>query len=343
VGVISKANDDMDAEIARIKAGLMGIQAHKPSIDKPAYDRMTSSSEIYFPPSSSVLPTARGSGTISVMSATELKQLCILVEDVCGIHIDASKQYLLETRLLKTLVDYNCQTYSDFIHLVRGPKQDELRPKLIDAMTTKETLWFRDAHPFETLKSDIFKDVLAKSGGGPIKVWSAACSTGQEAYSIAMTVHEFVQQTPTASAWLNGGFTILGTDIATSAIMLSKLGRYDMVAMGRGISDERKSKFFTNAGRAHVVNPELKRMCDFRIANLQHDLPKTVGTGYDMIFMRNVAIYFTREFKQELYAKVAKMLKPGGCLIIGGTESMVGVNTPFHPEIIGKSTVYRLK
>jgi chemotaxis protein methyltransferase CheR len=342
-GGTTKANDDLDAEIARIKAGLMGTPVKKEETAKPAYDRMASNSEIYYPPSSSVLPTAKGSGDVSPMSATELKQLCALVEDVCGIHIDASKQYLLETRLLKVLVENNCQSYTDFIRLVRGPKQDQLRPKLIDAITTKETLWFRDTHPFETLKSHVFKDVLARSNGQPVRVWSAACSTGQEAYSIAMSVHEFVKDNPNASSWLNGGFKILGTDIATSAVMLSKLGRYDMVAMGRGISEERKAKFFTAAGRAHTVNPELKRMCDFKIANLQHDLPKTLGTGYDMIFMRNVAIYFTKEFKQELYTKVAKMLKPGGCLIIGGTESMVGVNNPFHPESVGPSTVYRLK
>jgi chemotaxis protein methyltransferase CheR len=114
-----------------------------------------------------------------------------------------------------------------------------------------------------------------------------------------------------------------------------------MVAMGRGISDSRKNKFFTQQGRAWVVKEQVKKITEFELANLQGDL-SSLGM-FDVIFMRNVAIYFSRTFKTQLYAKLAKQLKPNGYLIIGSTESLVGLETPFKLEMHGKSAFYRHK
>ena len=281
--------------------------------------------------------------TVPAMTTAELTNLRKLVEDVCGIHLEADKQYLLETRLLKLLIEYDCHTYTQLVQLCRGAKQNELRPKLVDLMTTKETMWFRDEHPYETLKTHILPDLLKnRAPTDTIRIWSAACSTGQEPYSIAMCVNELASSSSIYNDLANGQrLKIKGTDIASSAVMLSKMGRYDMVAMGRGISDVRKNRFFTQQGRAWVLKDEVKRIIEFEQANLQADL-SLLGL-FDIIFMRNVAIYFSKEFKVQLYAKLAKQLKPNGYLIIGSTESLLGLETPFRLEMQGKTSFYRLK
>jgi chemotaxis protein methyltransferase CheR len=315
-------NNAMEAEIERIKAEMGGIKFDAPG---NTLNRATTKAE-----------------GLAEMTPSELSQLAAMIESVCGIHIDETKQYLLETRLLKMVIEEGCHTYTEFLRLATGVRQDALRPKLIDAMTTKETLWFRDAHPFETLRDVMLPELVERVGKRPIKIWSAACSTGQEAYSIAMIVHEFVAQNPGYDYLLDGHhLKILGTDVATTSITLSKMGRYDGVAMARGITPERKEKFFIQQGRAYAVNPEVKKLCEFKLANLQHDLPTQLGRDFDLIFLRNVAIYFTREFKEELYTKLSKMLAKEGSLIIGATETMVGVNTPFKSHSVGKSTVYK--
>jgi chemotaxis protein methyltransferase CheR len=315
-------NNNMDAEIARIKAEMAGIK-----LDAPGNTLNRS--------------TTQADG-LAQMTQDEVHQLAQMIERVCGIHIDETKQYLLETRLLKMVLDEGCNTYTEFIQLANGPRQDALRPKLIDAMTTKETLWFRDGHPFDTLRDHILPTLAEWALQKPVKIWSAACSTGQETYSIAMSVHEYVARHPQHSHLLDGQhLKILGTDVANSSIMLSRLGRYDGVAMARGISANRKEMFFTPNGRAYMVNPDVKHLCEFRLANLQHTLNHQLGSDFDLIFLRNVAIYFTREFKESLYQRLASMLRPDGILMIGATETMVGLETPFRAEPLGASTIYR--
>jgi chemotaxis protein methyltransferase CheR len=280
---------------------------------------------------------------IHPMTANELLQLCQLVEGLCGIQLDASKQYLLETRLLKTLIEYNCASYSDFIQLMKTSAQVKLKPLVIDAMTTKETLWFRDVHPYETIASNILPDLLNQNPIGSLKFWSAACSTGQEPYSLAMLVHEYAEAHPHLEIIPKQRVHILGTDVASSSIALSKLARYDILAMGRGISPERKNKFFESQGRVHVVRDEVKALCEFKIANLGEDLTNSVGRNFDLICLRNVAIYFSPEFRQVLFNRLAKMLKPNGYLVLGATENLTGLQTPFIPQSIGKTTVFRLR
>jgi chemotaxis protein methyltransferase CheR len=316
------------------------FQFSQPSSSHNTTQSTASASTFNYSSSSS---STNSNQTVPAMTTAELTDLRKLVEDVCGIHLEADKQYLLETRLLKLLIEYDCQTYTQLVQLCRGAKQNELHPKLVDLMTTKETMWFRDEHPYETLKTHILPDLLKdRAATDTIRIWSAACSTGQEPYSIGMCVNELASSSAIYNDLANGQrLKIKGTDIASSAVMLSKMGRYDMVAMGRGISEVRKNKFFTQQGRAWVLKDEVKRIIEFEQANLQADL-SALGL-FDIIFMRNVAIYFSKEFKVQLYAKLAKQLKPNGYLIIGSTESLLGLETPFKLEMQGKTSFYRLK
>lgn len=280
---------------------------------------------------------------IEPMTPNELQQLIKLVESVCAIQLDTSKQYLLETRLLKTLVEYKCKSYTDFLELMKSSAKTKIEPVLIDAMTTKETLWFRDVHPFEVIKTHILSELIQHNPSGQIKLWSAACSTGQEPYSLAMLVHEYAEAHPNLKPLEQNRVHIVGTDIANSAILLSKMGRYDILAMGRGLSLERKHKFFESQGRVHVIKDHVKALCEFKQANLQDDLTNIVGRNFDVICLRNVAIYFSPDFKEALFNRLAKLLKPNGYLILGATESMTGLQTPFTPQLIDKTTVFRLR
>jgi chemotaxis protein methyltransferase CheR len=272
----------------------------------------------------------------------EYKQLQHLIEEVCGIAIGDEKQYLIESRLAKLVTENGCDTYQQFVTLCKTRMSPQLKLKLIDAMTTRETLWFRDIHPYETLKESFLPALadIRKKTGRPVRIWSAACSSGQEPYSIAMCVLEYAQEKRDDSL-LNGGLLIKATDIAPTSITLSKLGRYDQISMARGLSDARKNRFFTQQGKVWAVNEEVKKMVSFEPFNLQED-PSRLGS-FEMIFMRNVAIYFAKPFKIQLLNNLAKVLQPDGKLIIGSTESLVGLPVPFGSERAGKTIYYRKK
>lgn len=276
----------------------------------------------------------------SKLDAESFGLLRSYVETTCGIAMGEEKRYLIESRLAKLMAEYNCPSYKEFYQLAKAGTKAELKLKIVDAMTTKETLWFRDEHPYEALKNHILPE-LDKTGR-PVTIWSAACSTGQEPYSIAMCVHEHAACTlqQNGHRFLNGQLRIKGTDIANTSIMLSKLGRYDQVAMSRGINDSRKNKFFDPQGKVYAVKPDVKKLCEFQQVNLQDDFTR-LGK-MDIIFIRNVAIYFSKDFKKELFERLAKQLNPNGYLIVGSTESLLGVTDKFRAETIGRSIVYRL-
>jgi len=269
----------------------------------------------------------------------EYKQLQEVIVDLCGIALGDDKQYLIETRLAKLLAENACETYGQFANLCKNRMTPVLKLKLIDAMTTRETLWFRDAHPYETFKTELLPALVQqhKATGRPIRLWSAACSSGQEPYSLAMCVLEYVQATGQRD--LLNHIQIKATDIAPISITLSKLGRYDTIAMSRGMDEIRKARFFEQQGKAWAIKPEVKQLVTFESFNLQDD-PTRLGQ-FNLIFMRNVAIYFSKEFKTGLFGRLASVLPPKGQLMLGSTESLVGLTTPFQMVRHGKTTVYQ--
>jgi chemotaxis protein methyltransferase CheR len=288
--------------------------------------------------------TIGSNNTPPAMSEAELQELCALVEAFCGIHLDGTKRYLLETRLLKLLLESGCNTYGEFITLCKGPRQRDIKPKVVDAMTTKETLWFRDEHPFETLKQDVLPYLLEANPPSllkPFRIWSAACSTGQEPYSLSMTLNEFASTHSQYNNLADGKMArIVATDIAPSALTLARMARYDTVAMARGLSELRKQRFFEPQGRVYTLKEEVKRIVEFQSINLHEEFGQ-LGL-FDLICIRNVAIYFSQELKEKIYARMAKQLKPNGLLLLGCSESMVGLSTPFKGQLFGRSTFYKV-
>ncbi|GLS89294.1 chemotaxis protein CheR [Psychromonas marina] len=266
------------------------------------------------------------------------KQFSDFLEVQCGIVLGANKQYLVKSRLIPLMTKFSIVKLSDLIQQSMSYKNRELRTAVVDAMTTNETLWFRDRYPFELLSNKIYPEILAKKKN--IKIWSAASSSGQEAYSIAMTSTEYQKK----KSVLGMNVQILGTDISNTMLAQCKSGVYDTLALSRGLSDERKRLFFERlddgAGKMQI-KPEVKKMTNFRSYNL---LDSYAGLGkFDIIFCRNVLIYFSSEVKSLILNQFAGALNPGGYLILGASESLTGLTDKFEMVRCNPGIIYQLK
>ena len=266
------------------------------------------------------------------------KQFSDFLEVQCGIVLGGNKQYLVKSRLIPLMTQFSIQKLSDLIHQSMSYKNRELRTAVIDAMTTNETLWFRDKYPFELLSKKIFPEILEKKKS--IKMWSAASSSGQEAYSIAMTAAEYQKQ----KAILGMNLQITGTDISNTMLDQCKMGIYDTLALSRGLSDERKRQFFdqVNDGTAKMqIKAVVKKMTNFRYYNLL-DSYASLGK-FDIIFCRNVLIYFSSDVKSKIINQFAGALNPGGYLVLGASESITGLTDKFQMIRCNPGIIYKLK
>ena len=261
------------------------------------------------------------------ITLNEFKLLRDLIEKSCGIALGEEKAYLIETRLVGLMTENGCDDYGAFYRLVAGDANHLLRDKIVDAMTTNETLWFRDGHPFTILREKLLPPLGAELRAGNrfrIRIWSGASSTGQEAYSIAMTIHEFCAANPGLRP---EQFEIMASDISPSALFLAKGGRYDEASLNRGLGAERRDRFFHQDGKVWVVNDEVKRLVTFRKFNLQ-DPMEPLG-HFDIVFLRYVCIYFSDALKRQIYQEISKLLAPDGHLLISAVESLRGISDAF--------------
>ena len=266
------------------------------------------------------------------------KQFSDFLEVQCGIVLGGNKQYLVKSRLIPLMAKFSILSLTDLIHQAMSYKNRELRTAVIDAMTTNETLWFRDQYPFELLSSKLFPEMLEKKKN--IKMWSAASSSGQEAYSIAMIATEYQKK----KSVLGMNVQITGTDISNTMLEQCKKGVYDTLALSRGLSAERKKIFFerVNDGSDKLqVKPEVKKMTNFKYYNLL-DSYAMLGK-FDIIFCRNVLIYFSSEVKSKIINQFAGALNPGGYLILGASESITGLSDKFDMIRCNPGIIYKLK
>ena len=219
----------------------------------------------------------------------EIKVLSNYIYNVSGISIDASKAYLLETRFGKLLDEEGCKSYSEFYHKAKSDTRRILEKKIVNAITTNETLFFRDTSPFELLKHKILPDLIdartgksARPGLPNLKIWSSACSTGQELYSIAIVIRELMGNNGTHKT------TLMGTDLSDAAVAQASAGSYNKFEIERGLPREKLQRYFTPAGGNWEIKDEIRAMGSFRHIKLMQPV---VGLGkLDIIFCRNVAI-----------------------------------------------------
>jgi chemotaxis protein methyltransferase CheR len=227
------------------------------------------------------------------ISQEEFDLLRKYIQENCGILVGDEKSYLIESRLAQLVVENGCTDFMQFYLKTRQDTGGTLRDKIIDAMTTNETLWFRDNGPWklfrETLIPD-FIDVLKTGKKKRIRIWSAACSTGQEPYSLAMLIQDALEASHCSVR--PGQFEIIGTDISPSALFLAISGRYNQIAMSRGMDDIHKARYFVQKGRIWELKPDMRNRVTFKQFNLQHSF-NMLGP-FDLVLCRNVAIYFLR-------------------------------------------------
>ncbi|MDO6426430.1 protein-glutamate O-methyltransferase CheR [Thalassotalea sp. 1_MG-2023] len=255
------------------------------------------------------------------------------LEQQCGIVLGDNKQYLVKSRLAPLMAKFDVLTLGDLVTRTLSPMERQLRSAVIDAMTTNETLWFRDEYPFELLKKRLLPEF--KGQRTPVKIWSAASSSGQEPYSIAMSAQEFQQSNPGS---LPGSVQIIGTDISNTMLEHCKYAHYDSLALSRGLSPERKRQFFENGDNGMLkVKDHVKKMVNFRQLNLLGSY--SLMGRFDIVFCRNVLIYFSPEIKAQILSQIHGSLNSGGYLFLGASESLSGLNKNFdmlrcHPGIV---------
>ncbi|MFH0920651.1 MAG: protein-glutamate O-methyltransferase CheR [Fibrobacterota bacterium] len=275
------------------------------------------------------------------LTDSEFRQLRTFIEQSCGICVGDEKAYLIESRLSGLMVQAGCTGFTEFYQKAVGDRTLGLRDKIVDAMTTNETLWFRDTHPFKILEEAILRPMADEILAGrrkKIRIWSAACSTGQEPYSIAMTLQEFARR---HSVLPLEYVEIIATDISPSALFLAQAGRYDKLSISRGLPEEMRNRYFEAVGSLWVLKDNIKKMVTFRKFNLQESL---TGLGhFDIVFCRNVAIYFSEPFKKDLLLRLARTLRPDGFLFIGASESLTHYTAEFLMMTIDKGMYYRVK
>ncbi|HEB55632.1 MAG TPA: protein-glutamate O-methyltransferase CheR [Gammaproteobacteria bacterium] len=261
-----------------------------------------------------------------------------ILEDACGIVLGENKHYLVTSRLNRLSEELSYPSLSNMLETLRQGRDSKLKERIVDAMTTNETSWFRDRYPFEMLKKSLLPE-LAKQKINPLRIWSAASSTGQEIYTISMTIHEFKQANPGA---LSGRVEIVGTDISPTVIKTARDAKYDELSMGRGLSDERRQRFFIdNKDGGWTVKPEVRMGTRFTELNLLNSY--TLLGKFDIIFCRNVLIYFSSELKTDILNRMAQVLKPDGLLFLGGSESPTGYSKAYEMVRYPEGVVYRLK
>lgn len=258
-----------------------------------------------------------------------------LVKELTGIVIDNSKKYLVETRLGPLVEKNGCTSYAQLYRKVKDG-DTALREAFIDAMSINETSFFRDKKPFDLIKHKLVPDLLEESALHPISIWSAACATGQECYSIAMALKDILFD------FSKYNVKILGTDISEDAIRTASRGEYSSFEIKRGLLPSQVAKYFSpgEPGRFRISD-ELRSIIQFRKANLfEHHM---IARSFDIILCRNIAIYFGRSDRVRLFDMLAGRLKPHGALIIGSTETLSGVNDRFRRCEFHNAVYYTLK
>jgi chemotaxis protein methyltransferase CheR len=269
------------------------------------------------------------------ISKSDFNYVSQLARSEAALVIETGKEYLVETRLSPLAQQEGFRSLAAFIHQLRTEVDvNSLHHKAIDALTTNETLFFRDFHPFEALRLSILPSVLEeRAGARRLTIWSAACSTGQEPYSLAMLL---LENFPQLAEWT---VSILATDLSSTVLKLAREGSYSQFEVNRGLPASYLVKYFTKQEEKWCIKEEVKRMVEFRPMNLVQPWP--VMPPLDLVFIRNVMIYFDVETKKTILEKIRNCLLPHGYLFLGTAETTTNLDPSYQPVTFGKAVVYR--
>ena len=258
------------------------------------------------------------------MNIDDFNLLSKLIKDRSGLTLTKDKAYLLESRLLPVARKWNLKSLDELVMRLRTRSEAGLVRDVVEAMTTNESFFFRDIKPFDQFKQVVLPFLLQSRGTTRnIKVWSAACSSGQEPYTLSMMLKEERQKL------IGWNVDILATDLSTEILAKAQAGLYSQFEVQRGLPIQLLVKYFKQAGDRWQIDSTIREMVRYRPFNLLDDLS---GLGqFDIIFCRNVLIYFDQPTKQMVLERMAKQLAPDGFLYLGGAETVVGITDKFQP------------
>ncbi len=259
------------------------------------------------------------------------KQLRDFIYEKSGIFIPDSKKYLLENRLIKRIHDNGLKSFEDYFNFVTNSGYERELPKLFDAVTTNETFFFREPQHFDVLSNEIVSRVMEKGSLKTIKIWSAACSTGEEPYTIAMILRE---------RFCNLKIEIVASDISNNVLESAKRGIYSSYSI-RNVPPNFLSKYFMKSGENYVLNELVKRSVQFKNINLVDEKSTKSIKGMDIVFCRNVLIYFDDRAKRKVLSHIYDSMNRGGFLFIGTSESLHNITKAFIPIVINNVVVYQ--
>ena len=270
------------------------------------------------------------------ITPVEFDYLRKLMRDQTAIVLDAGKEYIAESRLAYLVSQEGFASISDLVHQLRANTFNGLHRKVVNAMTNNETWFFRDVLPFQALKSRILPEIIAaRTTEKTLRIWSAASSAGQEPYSIAMSLQ---QNFPELRQWR---VQIIATDISSSVLQKAERGRYSQLEINRGLPAELLSRYFTRQGIEWEIAKEIRDKVEFRVLNLSEAWPTL--PAMDIIFLRNVLIYFDVEMKKTILAKARRQLRPDGYMLMGGAETTLNLDDRFERVQYETTAYYRPK
>jgi chemotaxis protein methyltransferase CheR len=279
--------------------------------------------------------------TLARISTDEYEDFRQFLENACGILLGANKHYLVQSRLNRVVSEAGMVSLGELVGQLRKERAGgALREQVVEAMTTNETFWFRDNHPFRILSEHIIPEYIKRKQRS-LRVWSAACSTGQEPYSISMTAQEFLTRNPGSTVDVQ----IVATDISPSVLNEAKTGFYDAMAVARGLPPDTRARYFKKDSNhweeRWQVREDIRRRVRFTHGNL---LAGYSALGrFDVIFCRNVLIYFSSESKIDIISRMADILNPGGYLFLGASEAITQYSDAFDMVRCNPGVVYQKK
>lgn len=273
---------------------------------------------------------------MNAISTSDFNYIRELLRRHSAIVLDTDKAYLIETRLNPLLRLHGFDSLSALVASLRINPGSSLQQQVLEAMFTHETSFFRDGHPFDTLKTAILPTLLAQRPAKQnLRIWCAACSSGQEPYSIAMLAHQHFPEL------LRGRLRIIATDLSEPILTRARDGYYTQTEISRGLPANLLARYFDKQGPGWRLKFEIRRLVDFQRSNLVEHWPSF--PPLDIVFLRNVLIYFNLQTKKSILSKVRKILKPDGYLILGSSETTLNLEDAFEPLSIGKTVCYQLR
>jgi chemotaxis protein methyltransferase CheR len=268
------------------------------------------------------------------LSQAEFSFVSQLVRKEASIVLAPGKEYLVEARLIPVARALGAPSVNEFLaELQRRPNPINQR-KIVDALTTNETSWFRDREPFAALTDVLLPELIkTRASTRKVRLWSAASSSGQEAYSLAITLQEHLPP-----GW---SYEIMGTDISTEMVKRAETAQYSQVEVNRGLPASQLVQYFERAGAHWRITPALRRNVSFRLMNLTAPLP--VMQPFDVVFLRNVLIYFDVAVKRTVLQNVSRLLRPDGWLFLGAAETTMGIDDNYERVAAGRTSAYRIR